>query len=63
MIKRLGIVLYWVTSVLAVIVVLVGFNSARSAGSFEIGTLLKALGLGLLIWLVGKGIRYVLSGR
>jgi hypothetical protein len=58
--ERLGRVLYWLGSVLAVIILALGSFVFKGDARFPI--VIVVVGLALLAWLFGWACRYVLSG-
>ena len=68
MLERLGLVLYWLGCALAVIAVLLGvsfFTTGLDLVGYDIGKLLAlVLWVGaVLVWLVGRWLRFILSAR
>ena len=62
MIDRLGNVLYWAACLLAVVAIVFG-GWAFAVGILNPVGLVMFVGGGIVIWLIGRAIRYVLSGR
>jgi hypothetical protein len=60
MAERLGDVIYWMASGVALLVVCYGVFFAVIAA--HLGPLLGGLLVAILIWLAGKAARYVLAG-
>ena len=56
MITRLADVLYWSLSGIAVLIVIGGWQVAHA----DLSTI---FGLAFIVWLIGLGLRYVLSGK
>ena len=63
MIYRLGMVIYWACSGLAVLVVLLAlYGGTTVGGGYDLWTPVVGLLIASIIWLVGRGGRYILSG-
>ena len=67
MLARLGNVLYWTGCLLGILLVAaaVAFYSLAKRGTPEELLFISALliGLGVVVWLIGRACRYVLAGR
>ena len=64
MAPRLGYLLFWIASWIAVIVIAAGIVSwLNSAQPHKDPLGLLIVGLGIVIWCVGRAIRYWLGGR
>ena len=64
MAPRLGYLLYWIVSWIAVIVIAAGivvFLNSAQPNRDPLGLLIAALGI--IVWLAGRAIRYWLGGR
>ena len=64
MAPRLGYLLYWIVSWIAVIVIAAGivvFLNSAQPNRDPLGLLIAAFGI--IVWLAGRAIRYWLGGR
>jgi len=61
---RLGQVLYWGASALAVVAALTGLWAAGTVqGAYAYGQAMLAVAIAALIWLLGRAVLYVLAGK
>ena len=67
MLARLGDVLYWTGCLLGILLVAAAvafYNLAANITPKDMTLVLAILiGLGLIVWLIGRACRYVLAGR
>lgn len=65
MAARLGYVLYWASCILAVLAVAAGFGIASTMIQQADVNLFRGVGVaaGALIWLAGRGLKYIFSGE
>ena len=64
MAPRLGYLLYWIVSWIAVIVIAAGivvFLNSAQPNRDPLGLLIAAFGI--IVWLAGRAVRYWLGGR
>ena len=63
MLTRLGQVLYWVASAAAALIVLWMAYIFIQEPQTDWDTIIGGIASALILWLVGRGILYVLAGR
>jgi hypothetical protein len=66
MIVRLGNVLYWFGCGVAVLILVIGVLQLITEGSTRSGEIWIVIGFiiaALIVWLIGRSCRYVLSGK
>ena len=64
MLERLGNVLYWVATGVAVIALGFGIALAIQPNAYNpTGLVLFGAAIGLVVWLFGRACRYILAGR
>lgn len=63
MVDRLGKVIYWAASALAVALLVGGALAARGDSYNPAGLFTAVAVMAALIWLAGRAVRYVLSGN
>ena len=62
MIDRLANVLYWTACALALALIVLGFGYYSTTTGLRPGFLVLVLVVAFVIWLIGRAVRYVLSG-
>jgi len=69
MAARLGYAIYWLGCILAVLCIALGVGAGANLGygeswyeEWEWGWFLIPTAIGVAIWVIGRGIRYVLAG-